>query len=155
MEILGDRIEAASLASLACASNGNIEVSGIRPEILGNFLPYFQQVGGGIELLGADTIRFFRQGPLKATTFETDVYPGFSTDWQQPFAILLTQAEGISVIHETVYENRFGYLSALNQLGARTESCCVCPMLRSSTGNRPLEVWLVPPAGRARRCWSR
>ena len=79
-----------------------------------------------MELVAADKIRFFRKGPLKPTFFETDVYPGFSTDWQQPFAILLTQADGISVIHETVYEDRFGYLSALNQLGAKTQVTSQC-----------------------------
>lgn len=121
MKILGDRIEAASWACLACASNGDITVRGIRPEILGNFLSYFQQVGGGFELVGSNTIRFFRKGALKPTVIETDVYPGFSTDWQQPFAVLLTQADGISIIHETVYEKRFGYFEALNNLGAKTQ----------------------------------
>lgn len=126
MKVLGDRIEAASLASLACASNGDLTVDGIRPEIMGNFLPYFLQIGGGVELLGPERIRFFRDGKIRPTFFETDVYPGFSTDWQQPFAILLTQAEGISVIHETVYEDRFGYFSALNQLGAKTQITTQC-----------------------------
>lgn len=126
MEILGDRIEAASLASLACASKGDVTVTGIRPEILGNFLPYYEQAGGGVELVGSDAMRFFRRSTLKPSILETDVYPGFSTDWQQPFAILLTQANGISVIHETVYENRFGYLSALNELGARTQVTSQC-----------------------------
>lgn len=126
MPILGDRIEAASWACLACASDGDITVHGIRPEILGNFLSYYQLVGGGIELEGPDSIRFFRRGPIRPTMIETDVYPGFSTDWQQPFAVLLTQADGISVIHETVYEKRFGYLQALNKLGARTQLTTHC-----------------------------
>lgn len=126
MPILGDRIEAASWACLACASNGDITVHGIRPDILGNFLSYYQLVGGGIELQGADSIRFFRRGAIRPTMIETDVYPGFSTDWQQPFAVLLTQADGISVIHETVYEKRFGYLKALNKLGARTQLTTHC-----------------------------
>jgi UDP-N-acetylglucosamine 1-carboxyvinyltransferase len=126
MEILGDRIEAASWASLAAASNGDITVRGIRPEILGNFLSYFQQVGGGVELVDVDTVRFFRKERLRPAIIETDVYPGFSTDWQQPFAILLTQAEGISIIHETVYEDRFGYLRALDKLGAKTQVVNSC-----------------------------
>src|SRR5437588_1376229 len=121
MQVLGDRIEAASWACLACASDGDITVHGIRPDILGNFLSYFQQVGGGVELKGAESIRFFRKEPLRSAIIETDVYPGFSTDWQQPFAILLTQADGISIIHETVYEKRFGYLKALDTLGAKTQ----------------------------------
>jgi len=126
MPILGDRIEAASWACLACASDGDITVHGIRPETLGNFLSYYQLVGGGIELEGAESIRFFRRGAIRPTMIETDVYPGFSTDWQQPFAILLTQADGISVIHETVYEKRFGYLKALNKLGAKTQLTTHC-----------------------------
>ncbi|TMD62668.1 MAG: UDP-N-acetylglucosamine 1-carboxyvinyltransferase [Chloroflexi bacterium] len=126
MEVLGDRVEAASWASLACASNGNVTVHGIRPDTLGNFLSYFQKVGGGVELLGVESIRFFRKEALRPAIIETDVYPGFSTDWQQPFAILLTQADGISIIHETVYEKRFGYLKALDRLGARTQVTTHC-----------------------------
>jgi UDP-N-acetylglucosamine 1-carboxyvinyltransferase len=126
MPIMGDRIEAASWACLAGASDGDITVSGINPNNLGNFLAYFQQAGGGFELLDGETVRFFRRGPLTPTVVETDVYPGFSTDWQQPFAIMLTQANGISIIHETVYENRFGYLKALNALGANTQLTTHC-----------------------------
>jgi UDP-N-acetylglucosamine 1-carboxyvinyltransferase len=126
MAILGDRIEAASWASLACASDGDITVHGVRPETMGNFLSYYQQVGGGFELVGPNSTRFFRSSLLKPAIIETDVYPGFSTDWQQPFAILLTQADGISVIHETVYENRFGYLEALDELGAKTQLTTKC-----------------------------
>ncbi|WHA04896.1 UDP-N-acetylglucosamine 1-carboxyvinyltransferase [Candidatus Bandiella numerosa] len=124
--LAGDRIEAASWASLACASNGEIEVSGIRPDLLGNFLPHFNKIGGGFKFLKDDSIVFFRKENLKSTEIETDVYPGFSTDWQQPFATILTQANGISVIHETVHEKRFGYLDILNKLGAKTETVSSC-----------------------------
>jgi len=126
MEVLGDRIEAASWAALACASNGDVTVHGIRPDTLGNFLAYYRQIGGGFELVGAESLRFFRNGELRPTVIETDVYPGFSTDWQQPFAILLTQAQGISIVHETVYERRFGYLKALDALGAKTQLTTHC-----------------------------
>lgn len=126
MTVLGDRIEAASWASLAGASDGDITVHGIRPETLGNFLSYFQQAGGGVELKDASSIRFFRREKLRPAIIETDVWPGFSTDWQQPFAILLTQADGISIIHETVYEKRFGYLKALDTLGAKTQLTTHC-----------------------------
>lgn len=126
MTVLGDRIEAASWASLAGASNGDITVHGIRPETLGNFLSYYQQAGGGVELKDASSIRFFRKERLRPAIIETDVWPGFSTDWQQPFAILLTQANGISIIHETVYEKRFGYLKAVDRLGAKTQLTTHC-----------------------------
>jgi UDP-N-acetylglucosamine 1-carboxyvinyltransferase len=126
MEVLGDRIEAASWASLACASDGDVTVHKIRPHTLGNFLSYYRQIGGGFELTGAESIRFFRQSSLRPAVIETDVYPGFSTDWQQPFAILLTQASGISIIHETVYEKRFGYLEDLAALGAKAQLTMHC-----------------------------
>ena len=49
------------------------------------------------------------------------------TDWQQPLAVLLTQAEGISVVHETIYEDRFGYVEDLNSIGAKIEDLKDCP----------------------------
>jgi UDP-N-acetylglucosamine 1-carboxyvinyltransferase len=124
---MGDRIDAASWACLACATDGDITVHGIRRENLSNFLPYFQRVGGGFTFTESNSIRFFRKNPLKPAILETDVYPGFSTDLQQPFAVLLTQADGVSIIHETVYESRFSYLDSLNKLGAKTqlESHCL------------------------------
>jgi UDP-N-acetylglucosamine 1-carboxyvinyltransferase len=121
VHILGDRIEAGSWASLAAASGGEITVHGIRPNTLANFLSYFRQIGGDYEFLGEESIKFKRGGELRPTMLETDVFPGLSTDLQQPFAVALTQAHGVSVIHETVYENRFGYTKVLNKLGAQIQ----------------------------------
>ncbi|MBI1308765.1 MAG: UDP-N-acetylglucosamine 1-carboxyvinyltransferase [Proteobacteria bacterium] len=126
MHCLGDRIEGASWASLACATDGDLTVHGILPDTLNNFLAYYRQVGGGFEMVGEQSFRFYRESTLKPIMLETDVYPGFATDWQQPFAALLTQAEGVSVIHETVYENRLGYTSALNDMGARIQLSTEC-----------------------------
>ena len=120
-EALGDRIEAASWAALAAATDGEIVVEGIDPSTLINFFGPFNAVGGGVSIEGPRAIRFFRRHELKSIALETDVYPGFATDWQQPFAVLLTQARGTSIIHETVYERRFDYLDALSALGARTQ----------------------------------
>jgi UDP-N-acetylglucosamine 1-carboxyvinyltransferase len=120
-EVLGDRIEAASWAALAAATDGDITVHGIDPSTLINFFGPFNSVGGGVSIEGARSIRFFRRQPLTSTVLETDVFPGFATDWQQPFAIMLTQAKGTSIIHETVYERRFDYLKALSAFGAHTQ----------------------------------
>jgi hypothetical protein len=57
-------------------------------------------------------------GDLKPVAIETDVHPGFMTDWQQPLVVALTQAKGLSIVHETVYENRFGFTKPLVQMGA-------------------------------------
>ena len=126
MNVLGDRIEAASWASLACASDGEITVNGIMPNTMGNFLSYYRQVGGGFDFKGNNSLVFYRERPLTPITVETGVHPDFSTDWQQPFAVLLTQAEGISVIHETVYESRFSYTKVLNELGAHIQLSNQC-----------------------------
>ena len=120
VHIIGDRIEAASWASLACASDGLIRVEGIKPSLLGNFLSYYKMAGGGYRIVDENAIEFFRETKLRPISIETDVFPGFSTDWQQPFATVLTQIDGTSTIHETVYEYRFGYLEVLNKLGAKT-----------------------------------
>ncbi|MEO1290077.1 MAG: UDP-N-acetylglucosamine 1-carboxyvinyltransferase, partial [Chloroflexota bacterium] len=63
---------------------------------------------------------------LSPIHIETDVHPGFMTDWQQPFVVMLTQAEGVSIIHETVYENRFGYTEALCRMGATIDLTSAC-----------------------------
>ena len=57
---------------------------------------------------------------------ETDVHPGFMTDWQQPFTVLLTQCQCSSVLHETVYESRFGYIHTLIQMGADVDFFTKC-----------------------------
>ncbi len=85
------------------------------------FLNWLRKAGGEFEIR-ADGIRFFGTGkPLRPIAAETGVHPGLMTDWQQPLVILLTQAEGMSVLHETVYENRFGYVDALNRMGAKIQ----------------------------------
>lgn len=115
---LFDRNEAASWAAAALVTRGDIFVAGARQSELMTFLNVFRKVGGGFDI-DEDGIRFFHPGgELKPVTIETDVHPGFMTDWQQPLVVVLTQAQGISVVHETVYENRFGFTEALNEMGA-------------------------------------
>jgi len=115
--ILPDRNEAVSFGALALASGGNILVKGARQDHLLTFLSAIRRIGGDYEV-NDQGIRFFRPDGLKATEIETDPHPGFMTDWQQPFAVLLTQVEGTSIIHETVYEDRFAYVEDLKLMGA-------------------------------------
>ena len=115
---LFDRNEAASWASAALATEGDIFVGGAKQQELMTFLNIFRKAGGAFDI-HEDGIRFYHPGgPLKPVVVETDVHPGFMTDWQQPLIVALTKAEGRSVVHETVYENRLGFTSALNQMGA-------------------------------------
>ncbi len=113
-----DRNEAASWASAALATGGDIFVGGARQQDLMTFLNVFRKAGGAFEVR-EDGIRFWHPGgALKPVQVETDVHPGFMTDWQQPLIVALTQAEGVSVVHETVYENRLGFTDALVEMGA-------------------------------------
>ncbi len=118
---LPDRLEAASWACLAAATKGKIFVRGAEQMNLLTFLNTFRQAGGAFEVKESG-IEFWRDGQtLKSVALETDVYPGFMTDWQQPFGVMLTQANGLSAIHETVYEDRFGYVEALKLMGANIQ----------------------------------
>ncbi len=116
--ILPDRLEAASWANVAIATGGEILVEGARQEEMGTFLNTVRRIGADFEV-SREGIRFKRgEGGLVGIELETDTYPGFATDWQQPTVVTLTQATGISVVHETVFEDRFGYTQDLRNMGA-------------------------------------
>ncbi len=118
---LPDRIEAASWASAALATRGDIYVRGAQQADMMTFLNTYRKVGGSFEI-DDDGIRFRHPGTdLSPIVLETDVHPGFMTDWQQPLVVALTQAAGLSIVHETVYENRFGFTDALSEMGARIQ----------------------------------
>ncbi len=116
--VIPDRIEAASWGMAAISSKGRVFVEGAQHLNMITFLNKLREVGGGFDIR-SNGIEFFYDGPLQGGLhLETDVHPGFMTDWQQPFVVLLTQATGTSVVHETVYENRFGYTDTLKEMGA-------------------------------------
>lgn len=115
-----DRIEVASWACAAFATQGKIFVRNAKQADMMTFLNKFRQIGGEFEILN-DGIWFWRGSKINPIALETDVHPGFMTDWQQPFSILLTMTPGASIVHETVYENRFGYVDALNAMGANIQ----------------------------------
>lgn len=118
---LFDRNEAASWAAAALATGGEIVVGGARQQEMTTFLNVFRKIGGAFEIED-DGIRFSHPGgELQPVVIETDVHPGFMTDWQQPLVVALTQATGLSIVHETVYENRFGFTDALVEMGAQIQ----------------------------------
>lgn len=116
--VIPDRIEAASWGMAAITSRGRVFVEDACHLDMIAFLNKMREIGGGYHVK-SNGIEFFYDGPLQGGLhLETDVHPGFMTDWQQPFVVMLTQASGSSVIHETVYENRFGYTDTLKEMGA-------------------------------------
>ena len=118
---ISDRNETASWASAALVTRGDIYVEGARQLDLTAFLNTYRKIGGAFDV-NDDGIRFYHPGgKLSPLVLETDVHPGFMTDWQQPLVVALTQAEGVSIVHETVYENRFGFTDALVRMGANIQ----------------------------------
>jgi UDP-N-acetylglucosamine 1-carboxyvinyltransferase len=123
--VIPDRNQAASFACAGIASKGDVFIENAVQDDLITFLNTVRKVGGKYEVKD-NGIRFFYDGELKSIAIETNVHPGFMTDWQQPFVILMTQANGLSIVHETVYEERFGYVSELKKMGAEIELYNTC-----------------------------
>lgn len=119
-KIMPDRNEAVSYACAAIASRGDIVVENARRQDLKAFLDKLDEIGAGYEI-GDYGIRFFYKGEMQATDVETEIHPGFMTDWQPLFATLLCQCHGESIIHETVMQNRFQYVEDLRAMGAKIE----------------------------------
>jgi UDP-N-acetylglucosamine 1-carboxyvinyltransferase len=116
--LLSDRNEAVSLAIAAYLTKGDVYLQGAQQDTLLTFLNTLSKMRLSFEI-DDEGIRFIGDDrPPVPIALETDVHPGFMTDWQQPFTVLLTQADGMSVVHETIYEDRFGYTSSLTEMGA-------------------------------------
>jgi len=119
-EVIPDRIEAATYAIAAAATNGEITLRGARADHMRAVLDKLKDVGAGIERSGAGiTIR--RKGRLKPVDITTLPYSGFPTDVQAQMMALMTLTPGISIITERIFESRFMHVSELTRLGADIE----------------------------------
>lgn len=112
-----DRIEAGTFIILGVATNSNIKVENCDTSHLDVLLTMLEKAGANLEI-GKDYVIVKPFKKLKSVDITTREYPGFATDLQAPFTVLMTQAEGISLIHETIYNGRLFYTDILNQMGA-------------------------------------
>lgn len=117
--IMPDRNEVVTFAIAASVTDGDITVTNAEQEPIETFLEKFEQAGGRWEK-STSGIRFYN-GNLTAVNITTSYHPGFMTDWQGPWAVLMVKAKGTSTIHETVYEDRLGYVKELGKMGAHIE----------------------------------
>lgn len=117
VRVMPDPLEAVSYACIALATKGEVFVKGAVHDHLIPFLNTVRRIGGEYEVREGG-VWFAAPRPLAGIKIETGTWPGFRTDWQQPFVVVLTQAQGTSVVHETVFEERFGYTDTLCQMGA-------------------------------------
>lgn len=118
-ELAGDRIEAFSYLAAGLATGGRVRVRGCVQGRLVTAITTLQRMGARFEI--TDEWVAAEADELRPAVVQTDTHPGFMTDWQSPLVVLFTQCNGMSAVHETVYEGRFPYVSALKEMGAEIE----------------------------------
>ncbi len=115
--IIPDRIEAGTFMMAAAITGGEVELQQVVPEHLR--APIVKLSEAGVQVTEGDShLRVAAPTRLRAVDVETAVYPGFPTDLQQPFVALMGLAEGTSVVRETIFDARFGYVDELRRMGA-------------------------------------
>jgi len=115
--IIPDRIEAGTYMVAAALTRGDITLDGCRPDHLETVISKLKLVGADIRVDGP-RIRVVGSTPIQSVDIKTLVYPGFPTDLQAQFMVLMSVAQGLSLISETIFENRFIHVSELNRMGA-------------------------------------
>jgi UDP-N-acetylglucosamine 1-carboxyvinyltransferase len=116
--IIPDRIEAGTYAIAAAITGGDLTIRNCRPDHLGALIQKLWQAGVHVQELGPHAMRATATGTLRAQDMSTEEYPGFATDLQAQYMALMTQAEGITIIRETIFENRFMHVLELVRMGA-------------------------------------
>ncbi len=116
--IIPDRIEAGTFLVAGAITNGHLELTGCAPEHLTSVIAKLRETGVEIRETGPSTLVVRGAKKLVAADVVTEEYPGFATDMQAQFMALATQAEGTSVVTETIFENRFLHASEMIRMGA-------------------------------------
>ncbi len=119
--VIGDRLEAGTFAIAAAVTGGSVQMAGVDPGHLGAFLEVLGRMGVPFETTDDGLRVGAAPGEYRPCDVETAPYPGFATDLQAPLAVLMTQANGDSRIHETIYEDRLDYTMELVKMGAVVE----------------------------------
>ncbi|MEV0402232.1 UDP-N-acetylglucosamine 1-carboxyvinyltransferase [Actinoallomurus sp. NPDC050550] len=121
----GDRLEAFSYLVAGLITRGEVRVHGCTQDRLVTAITTLARMGARFEITD-EWITASAPDGLRPAAVHTDTHPGYMTDWQQPLMVLFTQAEGMSVLHETVFENRLVYVPALKKMGCEIEVFSAC-----------------------------
>ncbi len=113
-----DRIEAGTFLVAGAITRGDLIVANCNPNHLGAVIAKLEEAGARVDILGADSVRVRADGQLRAADISTEEYPGFPTDMQAQYMALTTQADGVSVVKENIFENRFMHVQELVRMGA-------------------------------------
>ena len=120
-DIIPDRIEAGTFLVASALTRGNIVLTHSRPHHLNTIIEKLRYSGATIEQLNNHSLRVIGSEDIKSQDVTTSPYPGFPTDMQAQFTILMTQASGTSIITETIFDRRFTHINELLRLGANIE----------------------------------
>jgi UDP-N-acetylglucosamine 1-carboxyvinyltransferase len=116
--VIPDRIETGTFLIAGAITNGDVTITHCAPDHLGAIIAKLQSAGVPVQILDASTIRVHNGHKLVSADVTTEEYPGFATDMQAQYMALTTQADGASVITETIFENRFLHASEMVRMGA-------------------------------------
>jgi len=120
-DIIPDRIEAGTFLIASALTQGDIKLTHIQPEHLDVVIEKLRYSGAKIEKLKDHSLRVIGSEEIKSQDITTSPYPGFPTDMQAQFIVLMTQASGTSIITETIFDRRFSHINELLRLGAAIE----------------------------------
>jgi UDP-N-acetylglucosamine 1-carboxyvinyltransferase len=113
-----DRIEAGTFLVAGAITRGDLTVANCNPEHLRAVIAKLEEAGARVDILGLNSVRVRADGKLRAADISTEEYPGFPTDMQAQYMALATQAEGVSMVKENIFENRFMHVQELVRMGA-------------------------------------
>jgi UDP-N-acetylglucosamine 1-carboxyvinyltransferase len=116
--IIPDRIEAGTFLVAGAITGGDLTITGCIPEHNAALITKLQAAGAEVTEVSASTLRVRAPGGLRSADVTTEEYPGFPTDLQAQYMALMTQAEGIAIITETIFENRFMHAQEMARMGA-------------------------------------
>ena len=122
ISIMPDRLETGSFALMAATTKSEIDIINCDPSTIEVLLNIFNKIGIPFKR-GEDFLSIKKSKKIISHDIKTHEYPGFPTDLQPPYAVLMTQAEGQALIHETIYDRRLQYIDMLSQMGAKVSSC--------------------------------
>lgn len=120
-EIIPDRIEAGTFLVAGALTRGNITLTNIKPSHLETIIEKLKYSGAKIENIKNSTLQVIGSSEIRPQDITTSPYPGFPTDMQAQFMVLMTQASGTSIITETIFDRRFSHVNELLRLGASIE----------------------------------
>jgi UDP-N-acetylglucosamine 1-carboxyvinyltransferase len=115
--IIPDRIETGTFMTAAALTGGQVTITGCEPNHVGATIDKLRQAGADIRVAGS-TLTVSGREKITSVDIKTQPYPGFPTDMQAQFMVLMSVADGVSVISETIFENRFIHVSELRRMGA-------------------------------------